>query len=61
MVASVRVGDLIRIKEGCGEEGKIAIVTKWPLEDDRFFCCAFLEGTRSVVSLYWVEVISEVM
>jgi hypothetical protein len=53
------VGDLIRIKEGCGEEGKIAIVTKWPLEDDRFFCCAFLEGSRTVVSLYWVEVISE--
>jgi hypothetical protein len=58
-VESIIPGSLIRIKEGCGEEsGRIGIVMSADSVEPRFFAKVLIEGCQTIVSIYWLEVIS---
>lgn len=53
----MKVGDLIRIKEGCGGEGKIGVILD--LESVHGHLCrtiCFPEGVEDI-NTYWIEVI----
>jgi ribosomal protein L24 len=54
----MRRGDLVRIKEGCGDEGKIGIVMSADREDPRFFAKVLIDGAQVIVNFYWLEVIN---
>ncbi len=55
----MRRGDLVRIKEGCGDEGKIGIVMSADREDPRFFAKVLIDGAQVIVNFYWLEVVND--
>ena len=49
----MKVGDLIRIKEGCGSEGQIGVILE---PGGMFWTIGFPDGVKDV-NIYWIEVI----
>jgi hypothetical protein len=52
-------GSLVRIKAGCGDEGKIGVLLERDPEDLNFFSWILLDGARTMVNNYWLEVIND--
>jgi len=55
---SAEKGSLVRIKAGCGDEGKIGVLLERDPEDLNFFSWILIDGERTMVNNYWLEVIS---
>lgn len=56
---SAEKGSLVRIKAGCGDEGKIGVLLERDPEDLNFFSWILLDGARTMVNNYWLEVIND--
>ena len=53
----MKIGDLIRIKEGCGGEGKIGVVLDLvSVHGQLFRTICFPDGAEDI-NVYWIEVI----
>ena len=55
-----RPGDLVRIKEGCGDQGKIGTVVRSPSVEGWLFIDLLLEGVFRPYNGYWLEHIEPV-
>lgn len=49
----MKPGDLIRVKEGCGSEGKIGVILE---SGGMFWTISFPDGVKDI-NTYWIEVI----
>lgn len=53
----MKVGDLIRIKEGCGAEGQIGVILDLEsVHGHLFWIISFPDGVKDI-NKYWIEVI----
>lgn len=60
--ALIPEGSLVRIKAGCGDEGKFYILLakeEQHPEDLNFFSWILIDGERTMVNNYWLEVIND--